>query len=56
MDHYLPQILIIILFSLGIGLEWANHGTAKNGTHDVWNELISTLIVIAILWWGGFWQ
>lgn len=49
-----PQLtyFAIILLSLGIAIK--EHGTPKEGNNNVFTALISTLIQMAIMYWGGF--
>lgn len=48
-----PQIILLLLFMLGLGVSLANHGKPR-GNENVWITLISDVIVLSILWWGGF--
>lgn len=50
----IPQILIIILYAAGLLLYAHDHGKPKEGYTDFWSGLISTCIVMGLLWWGGF--
>lgn len=50
-----PQIVMIALYALGLGIAIEEHGKPKSGTHNVWITLVATALVAAILWWGGFW-
>jgi len=54
-----PQITFICLMGVSFGIELARHGQQKTGTsatHNVWIQTISTVLTVAVLWWGGFWQ
>ena len=49
-----PQIIVIIIYAMAIGIEATRHGQPKEGNHNVLTTLISVAINVAILWWGGF--
>lgn len=51
-----PQVAIIVLYTLSVGLVWARHGMPRKGNHNVFMSLISCAIVAGILWWGGWWS
>ncbi|GAG30184.1 unnamed protein product [marine sediment metagenome] len=48
-----PQIMIIILMTLGLGLHLTEHGKPRSN-YNFWHGLITTGIWVAILHWGGF--
>lgn len=50
----IPQILMIILFSMSIGMSAVEHGKPKTGNNSVWSSVIGVAIEVALLWWGGF--
>lgn len=49
-----PQIILIIIYVLGLGTTLAQHGKPKTGTENFWKSLFATAIVFALLIWGGF--
>ncbi|WP_172453037.1 hypothetical protein [Xanthomonas arboricola] len=49
-----PQLIYLALAMLGIGLEIARHGEPKTGHHDAVSSIVATFLIIALLWWGGF--
>lgn len=51
-----PQIAIIVLYALSLGMSMAQHGKPRTGKHDFWGSLITTIIMLAILRWGGFFK
>jgi len=51
-----PQIVIIVLLAMDVGLYLANHGKDKIGKYNFWIALISDGIFATILWLGGFWR
>lgn len=54
MNFQAPQIIYICLLAMGIGISMSRHGDPKTGTHSVWSTIFATTIVVAILYWGGF--
>lgn len=51
-----PQIIVIVLYALSIGLTWAKHGTPETGKHNVFSSVLSVALMSGLLWWGGFWS
>ena len=51
----IPQILVIVLWALSLGLTLAKHGEPRGGKESVWTALVGVAIMAALLWWGGFW-
>ena len=49
-----PQIIIIVLHALKVGVNLARQGQPIESKYDVVTSSISTGIVIAVLYWGGF--
>ena len=52
----IPQIIMIVIYALGLGIALVQNGTKKEGTNSFWVTFFGTLINVAILWWGGFWK
>ena len=50
-----PQIVTIVLLALNLGLTIPLHGEEKNGKHNFWLELGSTIFTVLLLYAGGFW-
>lgn len=50
----IPQIIMIILFAMDLGLNLAKHGENKEGKYNFWIALISVIIEFFILYCGGF--
>lgn len=51
----IPQILILAIYFMNIGISLAKNGERKDdGTYSVWSTLIATAISLGILAWGGF--
>ena len=52
----IPQILVIVIFSLGLGISMNEHGKPKEGTNNAWFSIASFVITMGLLWWGGFFK
>ena len=50
----LPQIILLALWGISLGVAIAQHGQPKKGTESAWNSIIGLAIVAPILYWGGF--
>ena len=50
----IPQLIYLGLMAIGIGMEIARHGTEKTGKHNAWSQTIAATLILAVLWWGGF--
>lgn len=50
-----PQITLLILFFISILITANKHGQPKEN-HNIWYSLISLIINILILYWGGFFK
>lgn len=50
----IPQLLILAIYFMNIGMNLAKNGEVKDGTYSVWSSLIATAISLGILAWGGF--
>lgn len=48
------QIIMIVLFALGLGVTVAKHGQPK-GNYSIGECIVGIAINVALLWWGGFW-
>jgi LPXTG-motif cell wall-anchored protein len=49
-----PQIIMIILIVLGVGVDLERHGKPKTGEHNIGWSLFGAAVTVALLWWGGF--
>lgn len=50
------QIIMIVLYAMGLGISAAKHGEPQEETkYNFWATLVCTIIVVALLAWGGFW-
>ena len=50
----IPQILVLMLYLLSVGISIANHGKPKQGTESAVISAIAATIILALLYWGGF--
>lgn len=50
----IPQMIIIIVCAIDVGINLAKHGEDKKGKYNFWVSLICVLIEIFILYLGGF--
>lgn len=50
----LPQIVMLALLFIGIGIGLSDHGKPKTGENSFWSVLIGQVLLFSILWWGGF--
>lgn len=50
----IPQIIIIVLYAMGLGINLVKHGEPLEGKHNIVTSLIGTAIMIGLLIWGGF--
>lgn len=49
----LPQFIVLIWISMGIGIALAKDGQPM-GEYSFWQSLISLSFFAAVLYWGGF--
>ena len=49
-----PQIIIIVLFAICLGMSLANNGKAKIRKESFGMTCVSVAIYTTLLWWGGF--
>ena len=52
----IPQILILSFYILNLGASLALHGKPQTGKFNFWSTLVVTVMVLALLYWGGFWS
>lgn len=49
-----PQITMIVLLALSLGVNLADHGKPKDGEHNFTHSLVSVAIFSTLLYCGGF--
>lgn len=50
----IPQLIMLFLMAVSIGIEMSYHGETKPKKYNVWSTLVAVALNIAILHWGGF--
>ena len=50
-----PQLIFILSYSIGLGMELVRNGEEKKGKHCFISQLIATVIGVTVLYYGGFW-
>ena len=50
----IPQLIILAIYMLDLGISLAKHGEPKKGKYSFWTTLIGSLIGLYILNCGGF--
>jgi hypothetical protein len=48
-----PQIIMIVLLALGVGISIASHGKPRPPHHGI-ASAVGAGVTAALLWWGGF--
>lgn len=56
MNFGIPQIIYITLAAMGLGIDLIKHGETKSGKHNVVTTLIAQILVLGLLYWGGFFK
>jgi hypothetical protein len=49
-----PQLIIVCLWALSLGIELVKHGQPRTGNHNAVAQILATAICALILYWGGF--
>lgn len=49
-----PQAVYLALACIGFGFECARHGQQKTAKHNAWGAIIALLVVLFVLYSGGF--
>jgi len=49
----IPQIILIVLMAVSLGITIAKDGTDRE-PYNAWQSVISIVIMVLLLWWGGF--
>lgn len=50
----IPQIIMIALLGMGLGMHMVKNGEPREGVYSFPIQLVSTLIEVGLLVWGGF--
>jgi len=51
-----PQITVIVIITINLSIALLKHGEPRTDNHNFGLTLISALIQIALLYYGGFWS
>ena len=51
-----PQIIMIVWMAINLVLQMILNGETTEQKHSFGSQLIGTLILVGILYWGGFWN
>ena len=51
-----PQITLIVLYCISLGINLSEHGKPKQGKNNVFTSIVALIIQISILTWGGFFK
>lgn len=49
-----PQIIYLVLTLLGLGITLAKHGEPKKDKHNFYVTFVGSGLIVALLYWGGF--
>ena len=49
-----PQGILLAIYILSVGICMARYGEPKHDTYDLIDVMIAPGIVLALLYWGGF--
>jgi hypothetical protein len=50
-----PQIIMVGLVASELTIFAVKHGEYR-GKYNFWVTLVSDVLLVALLWWGGFWS
>ena len=50
-----PQIIMICLWTLALGIDLETHGKPKTGNDNAMTTILGIIINATILYYGGFW-
>jgi hypothetical protein len=51
-----PEIILIVLWSLGLLFAAYSHGKPKQGEHNIFVNIIALAIIISLLMWAGLFK
>jgi len=49
-----PEVIMLFLMVLSLGIAISEHGKPKTGKNSFWATLIGQALSFALLYWGGF--
>ena len=50
----IPQIIMLFLLAMSLGIDLAKHGQPREGKHNAVGGLVGVAIQLTLLWFGGF--
>lgn len=50
----IPQIIIIVLWCIGLFMNLEHHGERRTGNYNFFNEIVGILVEALLLYYGGF--
>ena len=50
-----PQMILILWLIAGHTLNAREHGRPQTGNYNYWIYFFHSVLLVALLWWGGFW-
>lgn len=54
MNFGIPQIIYLMLTVAGFVVVLMKNGQPKEGNYDILTSTASQIVILALLWWGGF--
>ena len=54
MLQFWPQLTMIVLYAIGIGIAIAKNGEPKNENHNAFTVILASALGLWILYMGGF--
>lgn len=51
---HIPQLIILALYAINFGITLAKSGEPLEGTYNPVSTFITTILIIGLLKWGGF--
>jgi len=53
----IPQLIVLALWLSGLSISASRHGEVKKQEkYNVWINLLSSLIMMSLFYFGGFWD
>jgi hypothetical protein len=49
-----PQLIMLFMMALSIGVSIARFGEPKRDCYDYGDIFVGPAVALALLWWGGF--
>lgn len=55
----IPQLIVIVIAAVGIGVDLTRHGELKTGInakYNIWTTILAQGILFTLLYFGGFFK